>query len=1304
LNIKKTLSIISPQLAAQWHPTKNDGLTPEQVSAGSHNKVWWKCPEGSDHEWNTSPSKRTKSSQGCPFCAGQKASVTNSLASLYPKLAQEWHLTKNENLTSDQVVAGSGKKVWWKCSYYPEHEWDASPANRTRGKGCPFCAGQKVSATNSLASLYPELAQEWHPKRNENLTPDQVVAGSGKKVWWKCSNYPEHEWDAVINSRVKGNGCPCCANQKPSNSNSLASRYPEIALQWHPKKNGNLTPEQVVSGSHKGRWWKCSEGSDHEWKASPDNRTKGQGCPFCAGQKASVTNSIASLYPELAQQWHSKRNGELTPNQVVAGSNRRVWWICTKGCDHEWEAVISSRVRGNKCPYCAHQKLSVTNSLATLYPEVALQWHPTKNKNLTPNQVISGSNKKAWWRCPNHPNHEWESVIASRVNGTGCPICNSGWTVPAIRQFVSSLINHLETFTPSELYLLFQQSGMLQSTGKGKSFVKSLATGRFPKEEIKKFINGESSIVDKFLQDKQLTLESLETNINNEITDERDITSEDNLDNQIDETIEPSQEEDNLNLPIVQTREVLSSLDHHVVSSADEEAVEFLIASAKAKIWKHVFHDETTAVAQAEAYTGDSYSDRVRTEFLDEYHRAKNLEIPTGYAFGIDGKLADPNLMQRLIAVRVRDQKRVGNWSGTGAGKTLSAVLASRVINAHLTLICCPNSVVEGWKNAILKIFPDSVVITKTFNPNWAKALGDETGLGAVLNPENHRYLILNYEMFQQPDSANWIRSFIENESIDFIVIDEIHYTKQRQVEDMSRRKQLVTALITTTAERNPNLHVIGMSATPVINNIQEGKSLIEMVTGFAHNELDIHPTIANCMRLHQRLVTLGIRWMPEYKLDYKQIEIPVDCGEYIEEIRALGGNGTPLQLEKILTVARLPIIRHHIQPKTLIYTHYIQGIDRILRDALVNDGWKVGFYTGEDKSGLEGFLNGKIDVLIGSSAIGTGVDGLQHVCNQLIVNVLPWTHAEFEQLKGRIYRQGQTSDKVKMVIPLTYATVNSQRWSWCDSKMQRLKFKKSIADAAVDGIVPEGHLRSSAQAYQDAIGWLERLASGEVQIITRPRIIIPIPDSNPGEIQQRLARYGDFSTINRHWNQTHSTTTHQRLQENPEEWAQYHTLYQESRKDWAVIPYQEMIHWCQQRSGYVIGDFGCGEAKLAEAISDRHTVYSFDHIAINNSAIACDMAHVPLNDEELDVAIFSLSLMGSNFTDYLQEARRTLKLDGQLHIIEATSRFGDINQFCTNLEALGFAIISVEDMWKFTHITARKSYRKPKAGVYLKF
>lgn len=534
--------------------------------------------------------------------------------------------------------------------------------------------------------------------------------------------------------------------------------------------------------------------------------------------------------------------------------------------------------------------------------------------------------------------------------------------------------------------------------------------------------------------------------------------------------------------------------------------------------------------------------------------------------------------------------------------------------------------------------------------------------------------------------------------------MDEIHYAKQRAVENLSQRRQLVTAHTSLAAERNPDLHVLGMSATPVINNLQEGKSMVELVSGVAHDELDTRPTVPNCMALHQRLVTLGIRWMPEYDIAYEQRELPVDCDEFLSDIRALGQRGTPLDLEQILTRARMPIIREHIEPKTLIYTHYVQGIDRMLRDAIEQDGWKVGFYTGEDKSGLDGFLEGDVDVLIGSSAIGTGVDGLQQVCNRLIVNVLPWTAAEFEQLKGRIYRQGQRRKSVTMVLPLTYADVNGQRWSWCESKMHRLRFKKSIADAAVDGVVPEGHLRTPAQAYQDVMTWLERLDAGKVEAITRLKIVVPLPTGSPADVKRRQRRYGDWSRMNRTWNQGRSETTHKRLQANPEEWAQYHTLYREARKDWAVVPYEEMIRWCRQRSGYVIGDFGCGEAKLAEAVKDRHTVYSFDHVAVNDDVTACDMAHVPLDDQTLDVAVFSLSLMGANFTDYLREAYRTLKLDGQIHIIEATSRFSNRDQFAESLKGLGFAGVEVADKWKFTHIHARKTERRPREPKELRF
>jgi hypothetical protein len=835
--------------------------------------------------------------------------------------------------------------------------------------------------------------------------------------------------------------------------------------------------------------------------------------------------------------------------------------------------------------------------------------------------------------------------------------------------------------------MLFQHNGLLRMYGKGKGFVKALATGRFPQEEVENFVNGAPSLVDRFVQDPTQTLEALETN------EAKPDDAAGDLLNRADAVVEPDEEEGDAQLPVVETSAVLGSLASHVVTSADEEAVEFLIASAVAKIWKHAYGDETVAVAQAEAFHGADYAERVRSRFLDEYRQARDLPLPAGYAFRVNGEPALPNLMQRHFAVRVRLRKRVGNWSGTGAGKTLAAILATRVVGSRLTVVCCPNSVVEGWRRAILDIFPDSTVATKTFAPAGWKPAPQGT----------HRYLVLNYEAFQQPDSAERVRALVERERIDFVIVDEIHFAKQRS-EDISQRRRLVAALTSLAAERNPDLHVLGMSATPVINNLQEGKSMVELVSGVAHDELDIRPTVPNCMALHQRLVTLGIRWMPEYRLRYEQREIDVDCGPFLDEIRALGSKGTPLALEQVLTRARLPVIRAHVEPKTLIYTHYVQGIDRELREALAADGWKVAFYTGEDKSGLDGFLEGDVDVLIGSSAIGTGVDGLQRVCNRLIVNVLPWTAAEFEQLKGRVYRQGQGRESVTLILPLTFAEVNGQRWSWCGSKMQRLRFKKSIADAAVDGVVPEGHLRTAAQAYQDVMAWLERLDTGEMAVITRPRIVVPLPDTDPADVKRRRRRYGDFSAMNHAWNQGQSQATHERLQKNPEEWAQYHTLYREARKDWAVVPYEEMIRWCQKRSGYVIGDFGCGEARLAEAVSDRHTVHSFDHVAVNDNVVACDMAHVPLDDETLDVAVFSLSLMGANFGNYLREAYRTLKLDGDLHIIEATSRFNDREQFTKALKDLGFGGIEVEDKWKFTHIQARKTDRKPRQDVELRF
>jgi superfamily II DNA or RNA helicase len=830
---------------------------------------------------------------------------------------------------------------------------------------------------------------------------------------------------------------------------------------------------------------------------------------------------------------------------------------------------------------------------------------------------------------------------------------------------------HLQSFTAAELYLLFQQNGSLQSVGKAKPLIDAIATGRFPQQELAAFLRGEPSLADALLSTHYTS--AIAVGADEPTADCQTFAGE-------------TRPLPDASLPSIGSGAVLASLESPVVVASDTEAVAFLLASAKEKLWRAVFppNDELTAVAEIEQYIGGIYATRVKEEFLTEYRAAVAQSIPLGYSFH-----SPPNLMQRLLAVRVQEARRVGNWSGTGAGKTLSAILATRVVDAGLTIVCCPNAVVDGWKNAILDIFPNSIVQTKTLAPDWGQT-------GAP------RYLVLNYETFQQPHAQRELHCLLR-ERVDFIVLDEVHFTKQRHSEDVSKRKKVLAALVSGATSTNARLHVLGMSATPIINNLYEGKSLIEVITGLQHDDLKTRPTVSNAMRMHQRLATLGIRWMPDYGLSCS-VHLPrIDCSTYLDEVRKLRDiGGSPLSLEQILTRARLPAIRSAVRRKTLIYTYYVAHIDRILADSLRQDGWNVGFYTGDDKSGLDGFISGDVDILIGSSAISTGLDGLQQVCSRLIVNVLPWTNAEFEQLRGRIFRQGQ-QENVEVVIPLTFAEVRGKRWSWCEAKLRRLQFKESIADAAVDGVVPEGHLRSPAQAYRDVMGWLARLEAGELNTVERRPMVGPLLDGDARDSVRRR-RYGDFSAMNQRWNGATSAGTHQRLGRNPEEWEQYHTLYREARKEWAVVPYERIIEWCRRREGYSIGDFGCGEALLAEALAERHTVHSFDHVAINPNVIACDMAHVPLDDETLDVAVFCLSLMGNNFTDYILEAYRTLKLDGQLHVIEKSSRFSSRDSFAKDLACLGFAVIAVTDIWKFTHIRAIKTERSPTVGFRLAF
>lgn len=416
------LATINPILASQWHPSKNNGLTPYEVTPNSGKKVWWKCPEGNDHEWMTSVTNRTRG-RGCPICSNKMVVESNSLMVLNPKLSSEWHPSKNNPLTPRDVTPGSNKRVWWQCSKNKDHVWNTSVVKRTSGQGCPSCYELKPKKGESLAETNKVLAQEFHPTKNGNLTVHDIFPTSHKKIWWKCPEGKDHEWEATIASRTYGNGCPICSRRKVVPSNCLASTNPSLASQWHPSKNNNLSPYDITEGSRKIVWWKCPDGQDHEWRAQIRSRSIGRGCPICSNQMVVPSNSLAIINPLLAKQWHPKKNGDLSPFDVVAKSGKRVWWKCDKGEDHEWLATPNTRSKDIGCPICSNRKAVRSNSLAILAPDIAKEWHPTKNGDLTAYDVVPNSHKRVWWKCPKGDDHEWKTSLNARNSGTGCPIC-----------------------------------------------------------------------------------------------------------------------------------------------------------------------------------------------------------------------------------------------------------------------------------------------------------------------------------------------------------------------------------------------------------------------------------------------------------------------------------------------------------------------------------------------------------------------------------------------------------------------------------------------------------------------------------------------------------------------------------------------------------------------------------------------------------------------------------------------------------------------------------------------------------------
>ena len=312
----------------------------------------------------------------------------------HPELAKEadgWDPTT--------VTGGANRKLAWVCAR--GHHYEATPSNRTRGTGCPVCAGRRiVEGDNDLATTHPQLAAE--VVQGE---PRAVTSGSHRRLRWRCAY--GHEWEAPVAGRVRGEGCPTCAGRRvDEGDNDLATTHPQLAAEavgWDPRS--------VTAGSNRRLRWRGACG--HEWVTSPNSRRGGAGCPYCASVSVLVGyNDLATTHPELA-----KEADGWDPKTVIAGSGKLLNWRCALG--HTWRTRGAERVVGKGCPVCAGQRvLAGYNDLATTHPVLAREadgWDPTT--------VIAGGKSKRTWRCER--GHRWSADINSRKAGGGCPVCSN---------------------------------------------------------------------------------------------------------------------------------------------------------------------------------------------------------------------------------------------------------------------------------------------------------------------------------------------------------------------------------------------------------------------------------------------------------------------------------------------------------------------------------------------------------------------------------------------------------------------------------------------------------------------------------------------------------------------------------------------------------------------------------------------------------------------------------------------------------------------------------------------------------------
>ncbi len=418
------LTTTHPQVASEWHPTKNGAITPSTVTFGSGKKVWWQCRNG--HDWEATINNRVKG-RGCPICSSRRRTSFPEQAIFYyvkqvfPDAINSYrNLFEKSSMELDIYIPQLKVGI-----EYDGKAFHRSDKNRIRdAKKYSLCKEKGVILIRITDRTETELITNCDYKIVIPEANEQHLNNAIAHLLFKLQRPLEVN---IRNDRLK------ILEYLSNADHSLQDVFPEIAAEWHAEKNAQLTPSMFHPGSNEKVWWQCSE-CGYEWQTKIIERTGKDktGCPKCSRKKGakkfsdyvlSKQGSVAEKAPHLLTEWDYEKN-ECLPDELSSTSGKRVWWKCPK-CGYNWQAPIIHRTsRNHQCPCCSNQVVVTgVNDLSTTHPHLASEWNPTRN-HIMSTEVQYGTNKKYWWTC-GVCGYEWEASPSNRSKkGSGCPCCS----------------------------------------------------------------------------------------------------------------------------------------------------------------------------------------------------------------------------------------------------------------------------------------------------------------------------------------------------------------------------------------------------------------------------------------------------------------------------------------------------------------------------------------------------------------------------------------------------------------------------------------------------------------------------------------------------------------------------------------------------------------------------------------------------------------------------------------------------------------------------------------------------------------